>query len=336
MTPPQIIHPGRTLPLTPESFNDWDWPFEIEPALFSHDHTVPRQSVEFPASSASRHPSQQQQQQELAPEDILFLLANSGDQNQWDMVNKGRQSIRESDYGSAAHAAATESNLFNYTSASSLSSDDSQASTYPHQHHLSVSGDYCVKPGIYHTPRASPAPSICYSHEALSPAALATPAPSNAGSPRRSFGLATTPLLEPMQLPSYASSAASSSPPPSTHCSSSISSSVLPYGYPSPDGTGYCCSYPGCASSSAARNRPYTFRRPCDLRKHYTQHRKHLFCRFSGCPQATSGGFSTNKDRARHEAKHSPGVQCDWEGCKRVFSRVDNMKDHVRRIHCRK
>ena len=115
--------------------------------------------------------------------------------------------------------------------------------------------------------------------------------------------------------------------------SSSSSSSASPYGYPSPDGSGYCCAYPNCTSTNAARNRPYTFRRPCDLRKHYTQHRKHFFCRFEGCPQSVRAGFATSKDRARHEAKHNPAVRCILDGCDRVFSRVDNMKDHARRIH---
>lgn len=51
-----------------------------------------------------------------------------------------------------------------------------------------------------------------------------------------------------------------------------------------------------------------------------------------------TGGFSSKKDRARHEAKHNPGIKCEWHGpdgeeCGRVFSRMDNMKDHVRRIH---
>lgn len=31
--------------------------------------------------------------------------------------------------------------------------------------------------------------------------------------------------------------------------------------------------------------------------------------------------------------KHKPGVPCTHNECERVFSRVDNMKDHVRRIH---
>ncbi|EXJ81614.1 hypothetical protein A1O1_07679 [Capronia coronata CBS 617.96] len=105
------------------------------------------------------------------------------------------------------------------------------------------------------------------------------------------------------------------------------------------------CAYPGCTSRA-------TFQRGCDLRKHYNRHSKHLFCRVEGCPQSEAaaaaraqsndqpltGGFSSKKDRARHEAKHNPGIRCEWRGpdgeeCTRVFSRMDNMKDHVRRIH---
>jgi len=104
------------------------------------------------------------------------------------------------------------------------------------------------------------------------------------------------------------------------------------------------CAYPGCTSRA-------TFTRGCDLRKHYNRHSKHLFCRVEGCPQSEaiaaakagsdgqlSGGFSSKKDRARHEAKHNPGIRCEWRGpegeeCGRIFSRMDNMKDHVRRIH---
>lgn len=102
-------------------------------------------------------------------------------------------------------------------------------------------------------------------------------------------------------------------------------SDLTNYGFQNPDGT-WRCAYPGCSSHAV-------FTRGCDLRKHYNRHSKHLFCRHEGCPQATEGGFSSKKDRARHEAKHNPGVLCEWEGCGRVFSRVDNMKDHVRRIH---
>ena len=89
------------------------------------------------------------------------------------------------------------------------------------------------------------------------------------------------------------------------------------YGYLNVDGT-WSCAFPGCTSRA-------TFTRGCDLRKHYKRHTKSLFCRHEGCPQAKEGGFSSKKDRARHEAKHNPGILCEWGGCERVFSRVDNM-----------
>ncbi|KAJ5601137.1 hypothetical protein N7510_010671 [Penicillium lagena] len=110
-----------------------------------------------------------------------------------------------------------------------------------------------------------------------------------------------------------------------TRPSSPSSSDLTRYGIPISDGA-WRCAHPGCSSQAI-------FRRGCDLRKHYNRHRKHLFCRHEGCPQATHGGFSSKKDRARHEAKHNPGIVCQWHDCGRVFSRVDNMKDHVRRIH---
>ncbi|KAJ9486101.1 hypothetical protein VN97_g7241 [Penicillium thymicola] len=97
------------------------------------------------------------------------------------------------------------------------------------------------------------------------------------------------------------------------------------YGVPTGDGN-WRCAHPGCSSQAV-------FHRGCDLRKHFNRHRKYLFCRHEGCPQSARNGFSSNKDRARHEAKHNPGVFCEWEGCEKLFSRVDNMKDHVRRIH---
>jgi len=57
-----------------------------------------------------------------------------------------------------------------------------------------------------------------------------------------------------------------------------------------------------------------------------------------GAAVGGGGGFSSKKDRVRHEAKHNPRILCEWIGadggmCGRKFSRVDNMKDHVRRIH---
>ena len=103
------------------------------------------------------------------------------------------------------------------------------------------------------------------------------------------------------------------------------------------------CAYLGCTSKAI-------FKRLCDLRKHYNRHFKHLFCRIDGCPQSQtvavarstdqrlSVGFSSRKDRARHEAKHNPAIRCEWKGpqgekCGRFFSRRDNMKDHVWRVH---
>ncbi|PYH50021.1 putative C2H2 transcription factor [Aspergillus saccharolyticus JOP 1030-1] len=125
-------------------------------------------------------------------------------------------------------------------------------------------------------------------------------------------------------------SSISSSPPRSEHPSNSHHPhrDLTNYGIPNPDGT-WRCAFPGCSSQAL-------FRRGCDLRKHYNRHRKHLFCRYEGCPQAVRGGFSSKKDRDRHEAKHNPEIPCEWEGCRRVFSRMDNMKDHVKRIHKRR
>ncbi|KAL6235669.1 hypothetical protein BDW75DRAFT_240000 [Aspergillus navahoensis] len=133
----------------------------------------------------------------------------------------------------------------------------------------------------------------------------------------------------PSRTPSRTPSTTSAS---STH-NNTNSKDLSLYGTPSPTHPGaWRCAYPSCTS-------PSLFRRGCDLRKHYNRHRKHLFCRHDGCPQSNprvpGTGFSSKKDRDRHEAKHNPGIVCDWagEGCTRVFSRVDNMKDHVRRIH---
>lgn len=96
------------------------------------------------------------------------------------------------------------------------------------------------------------------------------------------------------------------------------------YGTLNNDNRTWRCAYPGCNSKAM-------FVRPCDLRKHFNRHSKSFFCRHEECPQSMGGGFSSKKDRTRHEAKHNPGVKCEWEGCERIFSRVDNMRDHLRR-----
>lgn len=114
------------------------------------------------------------------------------------------------------------------------------------------------------------------------------------------------------------------------------------FGWADKDGT-WKCAYPGCTSRAI-------FTRGCDLRKHHKRHTKSFFCRYPTCTQSSGGGFSSKKDLARHEAKHNPGVLCEWSGCDRVFSRIDNMvsmllvkfsihayqyhqRDHMKRIH---
>lgn len=115
------------------------------------------------------------------------------------------------------------------------------------------------------------------------------------------------------------------SPPALSRSLSPSSPDLRAFGIPDKNGT-WSCAYPGCTSRAV-------FTRGCDLRKHHKRHTKSFFCRHGDCPQSSGGGFSSKKDLARHEAKHNPGVLCDWDGCDRVFSRVDNMRDHVKRIH---
>lgn len=75
------------------------------------------------------------------------------------------------------------------------------------------------------------------------------------------------------------------------------------FGFPLPDGRSWRCAYPNC--NSQAR-----FTRGCDLRKHYRRHTKSLFCRHEECPQSREGGFSSRKDRDRHESKVLPTHWC--------------------------
>ena len=126
----------------------------------------------------------------------------------------------------------------------------------------------------------------------------------------------------------------------------------------------WCCGFPGC-------NSQVIFTRACDLHKHYKRHSQRFYCRKASCSRSAEGitegklsqsgasgpsnttpqdqvsgsssrarhrWFASKKDRDRHEAKHSPRIQCTWRGsdgehCSRVFSRLDNMKDHIRRVH---
>ncbi|KAE8166505.1 hypothetical protein BDV40DRAFT_285549 [Aspergillus tamarii] len=101
------------------------------------------------------------------------------------------------------------------------------------------------------------------------------------------------------------------------------------------------CPVPGYRSTER-------FASPRDIRRPYRQHVKTFFCHYENCPQSapdpqssSKRGFATRKDRDRHEAKHKPEIRCQWrnqhgEQCTRLFSRMDNMRDHVRRIHRQK
>jgi hypothetical protein len=169
-----------------------------------------------------------------------------------------------------------------------------------------------IPPGNYHETLSTTFPANGYSIAPLGPAVpFIQP---------NIDGNAQARLQESLQLPLPSRS-------PSIRSESPEAADLSRYGVRKANGR-WSCARPGCSSQS-------TFTRACDLRKHYNRHNKHLFCRREGCPQATEGGFSSKKDRARHEAKHDPRITCEWEGCDRVFSRVDNMKDHVRRIHQR-
>ena len=133
----------------------------------------------------------------------------------------------------------------------------------------------------------------------------------------------------------------------SSFLSSTAEEPLSPYGAPVPEiqtssSTMWRCTFTGCASR-------VIYTRACDLKKHYQRHFKSFYCRVQGCSRSASylstnaagqqirasgSGFSSKKDRIRHEMKHNPEIRC--EECKKCFSRVDNMKDHVRRIHQRK
>ncbi|KAL8862970.1 MAG: hypothetical protein Q9178_000912 [Gyalolechia marmorata] len=172
-----------------------------------------------------------------------------------------------------------------------------------------------IVPSQRWAPSYSPGPSNPRMHEPSVPVSGPRPSPYATGGYSNMSGSS----LHPDDIDDL-SSRVSRSPSPGNP-------SDLPnFGYPLGDGISWKCAYPGCISQAI-------FTRGCDLRKHYRRHTKTLFCRQEGCPAATEGGFSSPKDRDRHEAKHRPNIPCEWRGCDKIFSRVDNMKDHVRRIH---
>lgn len=95
----------------------------------------------------------------------------------------------------------------------------------------------------------------------------------------------------------------------------------------------YSCEYESCGHKE--------FDRPCDLNKHLKTHNKHLECDFDpngGCQMK----FSTEKDRKRHKVtvheKQRPHVChiCVKEGAEGKegrFSRKDNLKIHIKKVH---
>ncbi|KAF2650748.1 hypothetical protein K491DRAFT_608251 [Lophiostoma macrostomum CBS 122681] len=200
----------------------------------------------------------------------------------------------------------------------------------PHDYRPIVSSPY--PPHAFWTPQSSPLPQAHVSYstyppltsissaQTLAPDTALLPQPLGATRPSRSHSASSSGGLG---IPANAS--LDRSPPPLSRSLSPSSPDLRAFGFPNKNGT-WSCAYPGCTSRAV-------FTRGCDLRKHHKRHTKSFFCRHEGCPQSTGGGFSSKKDLARHEAKHNPGVLCDWEGCERVFSRVDNMRDHVKRIH---
>ena len=150
------------------------------------------------------------------------------------------------------------------------------------------------------------------------PASTITPIlPSSPYSTGQQWSNAPWPALHPDDIEASSDTSRSVSPSPAD---------LHNFGIPLPDGRSWRCGYPQCTSQAV-------FTRGCDLRKHFRRHTKTLFCRHEGCSQSKEGGFSSKKDRDRHESRHAPQIKCTHQGCDRVFSRVDNMKDHVRRIH---
>ncbi|OJD38110.1 c2h2 type zinc finger domain protein [Diplodia corticola] len=206
----------------------------------------------------------------------------------------------------------------------------------PHQQSPGLPAHGSFQQHEYWTPQHSMAPQPSLAVPSLPP--YATPTMAYAQPPQAMTPESTLPssyTLVPRGSRSPSASTGAFSPQPSVDGSvaeysrsispSANSADLRAYGYLNKNGT-WTCAYPGCTSKAV-------FTRGCDLRKHHKRHTKSFFCRHEGCPQATGGGFSSKKDLARHEAKHNPGVVCEWDGCERIFSRVDNMRDHVKRIH---
>ena len=96
--------------------------------------------------------------------------------------------------------------------------------------------------------------------------------------------------------------------------------------------------------------------RIAELRKHYWRRFSIFLCGFPRCPESeqivvrskagdrdplASSVFSSRKDWSCHKAMHDLHVKCSFygeeeNGCRRLSSRKDNMKDHGHRTHHKK
>lgn len=147
------------------------------------------------------------------------------------------------------------------------------------------------------SPHVFSTPAQNASWPSLSPNAFAPPAPhvvpSSPYSNEQHWSNAPWPTLHPDDV-EVSSDSRSVSPNPAD---------LYNFGFPLPDGRSWRCAYPNCTSQAA-------FTRGCDLRKHYRRHTKSLFCRHEECPQSREGGFSSRKDRDRHESKVLSVLSC--------------------------
>ncbi|KAG0123790.1 hypothetical protein HOY82DRAFT_494826 [Tuber indicum] len=90
-----------------------------------------------------------------------------------------------------------------------------------------------------------------------------------------------------------------------------------------PDGT-WACPQAGCTHPGHKRR--------CDARKHHKSHTKPYPCKMRNCTYRSSNA----KDRERHyDTRHASTKHpaCPAPGCGVLKSRVDNMRDHIRRKH---
>lgn len=138
----------------------------------------------------------------------------------------------------------------------------------------------------------------------------------------------SSPEFYPEQTPDF-----SSPPPPSSGYISSPSPSLSHAEPVTPtlrQAELLLCDFPNCPRGSTP------FSRPCDLNKHRKTHEKNHICTMD----LPSGGpceqrFATSKDLKRHQNSGAHGAQGDFvcPHCGSRKSRMDNLKDHMRRKH---